>query len=100
MARNPPNPVADGFSYEHGPFTCRLRRLGVGGQWFILVTDPQSGHEVFRTIPVPARTEAYCVASDWCDLLSRRTSLAAALLRTGRSFEADGNVLRTRPSTS
>lgn len=100
MTPKPPNPVVDGYMYSHGPFTCTFRRFGVGGRWLIVVNDPRSGHEVFRTVPVSARTEAYCVASDWCDLLSGRTSLASALLRNSRRFEVEGNVLRTRPSVS
>ncbi len=89
-----------GSVYRHGPFTCTLRRLGDSGRWLIVVNDPRSRRELFRTVPVPTKTEAFRVAHDWCDVLSRQTILTSALVRNGRSFEAEGNVLRTRPSVS
>lgn len=94
MARILKSPFYDGYTFTRGRFNCKFRQIPESNSWIIEVVIDHTGAAVFDTVPLPTKTEAYCLAMDWLDHLQTCPLLVSVLGRQRRAFKAESAVLR------
>ena len=90
MARILPSPFYDGYSYRHGVLDCTFRYLDPTARWTIHVVDARTNSELFSTVPLPTKCDAYALAQRLCSAIIRDGCVFADLHnRNEGSLDAD-----------